>query len=176
MARIRDVIAHTDAPSWLQSVPQNFGEAAAGTMKAAEWRVLATIFLPIALVSLWGEGSAHDSPEDATALRLILDHTMSLFSAVILICYRSTTTRRAQEYLKYVTRYVRDLKIIHKRDDINHKPNHHMAFHLYDFLILFGAVRSWWMFPFERLIGHLQRIPKNHLHGNLFLYCFHLSL
>jgi hypothetical protein len=42
-----------------------------------------------------------------------------------------------------------------------------MAFHLYDFLLLFGAVRSWWMFPFERLIGHLQRIPKNHQEGNL---------
>jgi len=97
---------------------------------------------------------------------------MTLFSAVTLISFRSTTTRRAQDFLKYIKRYTRDLKIIHEQEEIKHVPNHHMAFHLYDFLLLFGAVRSWWMFPFERLIGHLQRIPKNHQEGKLMPYSY----
>jgi hypothetical protein len=42
-----------------------------------------------------------------------------------------------------------------------------MATHLHDFLILFGPVRNWWTFPFERLIGHLQRLPQNHRFSQL---------
>ncbi|KAF9066186.1 hypothetical protein BDP27DRAFT_1150464, partial [Rhodocollybia butyracea] len=37
------------------------------------------------------------------------------------------------------------------------KPNIHTAGHIYDFLLLFGPVMSWWCFPFERLIGALQK-------------------
>ena len=114
-----------------------------------------------------GDGTSHDTRKDASALDRILDHTMLLVSAVTLICYRSMTTRRAQDYLKYMKRYIRDLKTIRKGEDVKYKPKHHMAFHLFEFLVLFGPVRSWWMFPFERLIGHLQRLPQNHIHGKL---------
>ncbi|OAX32016.1 hypothetical protein K503DRAFT_672842, partial [Rhizopogon vinicolor AM-OR11-026] len=49
MQRIADVIRTTDRPSSLRSVPYNFGEAKAGTLKADEWRTLTTVYLPIAL-------------------------------------------------------------------------------------------------------------------------------
>ncbi|KAK0211557.1 hypothetical protein IW262DRAFT_1280913 [Armillaria fumosa] len=50
----------------------------------------------------------------------------------------------------------------------NSKPNVHASFHLYDFLLLFGPVYSWWTFPFERLIGTLQKINTNdHVGGAL---------
>lgn len=52
LERIRQVIRDADTPSWLSSVPKNFGDAAAGTLKADEWRVFATVYLPLALVSL----------------------------------------------------------------------------------------------------------------------------
>jgi hypothetical protein len=132
-------------------------------LKAAEWRVLVTVLLPIALISLWGEGTFHDTPEDAAYLRTVLDHTMCLVSAIRLACYRSMTTRRASEYRAYYSRYIRNLTAIHK--NATYLTNHHMAFHVYDFLMSMGPVRSWWMFPFERLIGHLQRLPQNHLPG-----------
>ncbi|KAE9382676.1 hypothetical protein BT96DRAFT_772727, partial [Gymnopus androsaceus JB14] len=35
-------------------------------------------------------------------------------------------------------------------------PNVHAAGHIYDFLLLFGPVMSWWCFPFEHMIGALQ--------------------
>ncbi|KAJ7193740.1 hypothetical protein GGX14DRAFT_378717 [Mycena pura] len=48
------------------------------------------------------------------------------------------------------------------------RPNVHIAFHIYDFLVLFGPVISWWCFPFERVIGFLQKINTNdHIGGQL---------
>ncbi|KAJ3897089.1 hypothetical protein F5879DRAFT_928095 [Lentinula edodes] len=44
-------------------------------------------------------------------------------------------------------------------------PSHHLAFHIHDFMDLFSGVRHWWLFPFENLIGKLQRIPTNHKPG-----------
>jgi hypothetical protein len=154
-----------DTRSWLESVFQFRREKSAGTVKAAEWRVLSTVHIPIALVSVWGEGSIHKTPDLAKFARRALDHTMSLLSAVIICCYYSTSDLRLEAYLKYVLDYNRDLTQIHK--DVHHLPNHHMAVHLYDFLILFGPVRSWWTFPFERLIGHLQRLPHNQHLGQM---------
>ena len=73
-------------PSWLRSVPRNFGDASTGTLKADEWRTMFTIYLPLALVNLWGDGMSHESLDDASRLRLVLDHTMALVSAITLAC------------------------------------------------------------------------------------------
>ncbi|KIJ65075.1 hypothetical protein HYDPIDRAFT_50134, partial [Hydnomerulius pinastri MD-312] len=51
LERIRDVIRDTSTPSWFGSVPSNFGDASAGTIKADEWRSLITVYVPIALIS-----------------------------------------------------------------------------------------------------------------------------
>lgn len=150
-------------PSWLGSVPYNFGDAAAGNLKADEWRTMFTVYLPIALVSLWGEGTSHPSAGVAEKLRDVLDHTMSLVSAVTLACMRTVTRDRTEAYRDYVATWVRDLNRLHPH--IGHRTNNHMAFHIYDFLLLFGPVHSWWCFPFERLIGRLQRLPTNHKFG-----------
>jgi len=39
--------------------------------------------------------------------------------------------------------------------------------HLPLFFSLFGPVRSWWCFPFERLIGQIQRLLSNHKLGKV---------
>jgi hypothetical protein len=161
--RIREVIANTARPSWVESVPQNFGSAAAGTVKAAEWFYLVTIFLPIALISFWGEGTLHNTPQTAEGLRKILDHTMLLVSVVKVLCYNNTSPSRARRFRDYLIQYIEGIKQIHGHTYL--RPNHHMALHIYDFLLSFGPVRSWWMFPYERLNGHLQRLPQNHRYG-----------
>ncbi|EIN10110.1 hypothetical protein PUNSTDRAFT_66638 [Punctularia strigosozonata HHB-11173 SS5] len=66
-------------------------------------------------------------------------------------------------YRDYIANYVGNLTALYP--DIVCRSNHHMAFHIYDFLLLFGPVHSWWCFPFERLIGRLQRLPHNHRLG-----------
>jgi hypothetical protein len=163
MKHIRDVIHDIDTPSWLSSVPKNFGDAAAGTLKADELRILSTVQLPIALVTLWGEGSSHETPAQAKHMRAVLDHTMSLVCAISLASKRTMTTARQNAYRAELLAWIQGLKTFHPH--VNHRLNGHMAIHIYDFLRLFGPVRSWWCFPFERLIGRLQRLPHNHKFG-----------
>ncbi|KAE9400410.1 hypothetical protein BT96DRAFT_938750 [Gymnopus androsaceus JB14] len=52
---IQEVIRTLIRPGWINHVPHNYCDANAGTIKADEWRTLSTIYLPIALVLLWGE-------------------------------------------------------------------------------------------------------------------------
>ncbi|KAJ3866965.1 hypothetical protein EV359DRAFT_35431 [Lentinula novae-zelandiae] len=44
-------------------------------------------------------------------------------------------------------------------------PTHHLVFHIHEFMDLFSGVCHWWLFPFEKLIGKLQRTPTNHKPG-----------
>ncbi|KAJ3825927.1 hypothetical protein F5878DRAFT_507275, partial [Lentinula raphanica] len=84
LAHIQSVIRETFTPSWVNSVPKNFGEAKAGSLKADEWRTLSTLYLPIALIILWGDNDGLPPPADeseAGYLLQALDHTMALFQA-----------------------------------------------------------------------------------------------
>ncbi|PBK83344.1 hypothetical protein ARMGADRAFT_909613, partial [Armillaria gallica] len=137
ITHIQSVIKNTSTPSWINSVPSNYGEASAGTIKANEWHILSTIYLPIALVTLWGDDNSQPLPDNSWYLP-ILDHTMALFQAVdgLYLVYPHTQT-------------------------LKKRPNVHIAFHLYEFVISFGPVMGWWCFPFEHLIGSLQKINTN---------------
>ena len=159
MKQLRDVIKNADKPSWVRSVPENFGAAAVGTPKADEWRTLFTVYLPLALIIAV---SRHEGAKNMAAL----EHTMALVCALLVSCKRTVTITRANAYRAYIRDYVRGLTELYP--NIRHQSIHHMAFHVYDFLLLFGPVYSWWCFPFERLIGKLQRMNQNHRFG-LFL-------
>ena len=108
---IRSVICDTDIPSWLGSVPSNFGDKAAATIKADEWRTLVTVYLPIALISLWGLTGQRD--DVAPDLRAVLDHTMDLVCTVYLACVCTTSNNRATAYQAYITSYIGKLKAIY---------------------------------------------------------------
>lgn len=165
MARIRKVIDELEAPSWLGSVPLDFGAPSAGTLKADQWRTLFTVHLPIALISLWGEGTSHPSVYAATHLRSTLDHFMKLVNCILLAFSRKMSSRRAEEYRRNIKEYISDLPNLHPQ--VSARTNHHVAFHVYDFLLLYGPAHSWWAFPYERLIGRLERMPSNHIIGKL---------
>ncbi|KIK77374.1 hypothetical protein PAXRUDRAFT_834997 [Paxillus rubicundulus Ve08.2h10] len=51
---VRGTICDMITPYWLGSVPSNFGDLAAGTIKADAWHTLATVYIPITLISLLG--------------------------------------------------------------------------------------------------------------------------
>lgn len=139
-------------------MPLNYGEASAGIIKAGEWRTLSTIHIPIALATLWGD---EEFPEQPHFLQL-LDYSMALFEAVTLLVRNTMTLPRAVRYRLLLKYWVDNLYASHPHTESHRKkPNVHAAFHLYDFLVLFGPVMSWWTFPFERLIGVLQRINTN---------------
>ncbi|PBK83608.1 hypothetical protein ARMGADRAFT_944824, partial [Armillaria gallica] len=163
---IQHVIKKIVTPSWINSVPANYGESSAGTIKADEWHTLSTIYLPIAFVTLWGD----TKQEDSEALK-ILDHTMALFQAVTIVCHYTMTPTRAEKYCHLMREWVDGLHVLHPHTQ-KHKPrtNIHASFHIYDFLILFGPVISWWCFPFECLIGSLQKFKTNNHIGGKFLH------
>ena len=104
-------------PSWYTSVPPNVGGADAGSLKADEWCSLATVYMPLALVSVWGDGTAHASAGLATELRHVLDHSMTLFSAVHLACLRTVTPERQTAYQRLIVEYVADLPKLHPRSN-----------------------------------------------------------
>jgi nitrate reductase gamma subunit len=145
-------------------VPANYAEANAGSIKADEWRTLSTIYLPIGLVTLWGDENRHSS-----YLLKVLDHTMALFQAVTIVCRYRTNANRADEYRNFMKEWVDGLHTLHPHTVKHQRPNIHASFHLHDFLLLFGPVKSWWAFPFERLIGTLQKVNTNDMIGGALL-------
>lgn len=169
---IQHVIRTTSRPSWIHSVPSKYGEYSAGTIKADEWRLLSTIYLPIAFVTLWGERDG-GPPTEGSHFLMLLDHTMALFQAVTLVVRYTMSISRATKYRSLIKEWVDGLHTLHPHTTKHKKrTNVHAAFHLYDFLLLFGPVISWWSFPFERLIGALQKINTNDIIGGKFSgYC-----
>jgi len=121
-------------------------------------------YLPVSLVRLWGLDGANHSPH-ANRWQEILDITMTLFSAVTIATACTTSCQKAEHYLQLMQSYINGLKILFP--DYDFRPNHHMALHVYDCLLRFGPVHSWWTFPLERTIGMLQRIPTSGKFGEL---------
>ncbi|KAJ7048866.1 hypothetical protein C8F01DRAFT_1356763 [Mycena amicta] len=155
---VQTVIAETSTPSWVNHVPKNYGEAGAGSMKADEWRLLGTIFMPIALVILWGEQTgAHK----AHFFKLLV-HSMHLFQATTIVCRYATSEKRATAYREHIRQWLSGLYDCHPHTQGDKKrQNPHAAFHVYDFLLAFGPALNWWCFPTERIIGKLQKINTN---------------
>ena len=161
LSRVQGVINRTVTPSWIGSVPKNFGEAKAGTIKADQWRSLWTIYIPLAFISLWGDGVPQPAP-NAIMMKKALKTSMALSAVATLACYRTTTHQRAKDFREALREHVEGIKTLFPGFLL---PSHHLAFHISDFLLLFGPAKSWWCFPFERLIGQLQRQPHNHRFG-----------
>ena len=76
---IRDNISRTVTPSWLTSIPSNLGAAAHGKLKADQWRVLGSVYLPLSLIALWASGPNNDI--SAHRRFRIMEVTLSLLSA-----------------------------------------------------------------------------------------------
>lgn len=147
-------------PSWLTSVPTEIG-VSGGTPKADEWRAL-SVYLPIALAKLWG----NPDPDDARSMRRaeLLDLTLTFISAVDVVMSRETSKDNAEEFLRWMKMYRTDLKRLFP-DYTYTRPNFHVSLHIAEFMCMFGPVHGWWTYPFERMIGMLQRISTNYKPG-----------
>lgn len=147
-------------PSWLSSIPP-YGEKGEGKLKADEWRVLATIYLPVTLIRLWTPqpGSTNVDPLQDQMLKM----TMHLLSAVSLACGSTSTAETRDQYLEEMRSYRKCLQELFPK--YNCCPNHHNALHLHECMRLFGPVHGWWAFPYERTIGLLQKAHINYQPG-----------
>ena len=84
MDAISSDIVNMLQPSWLTSLPSEFRSAGYGKLKADQWHVLGTIFLPVSLVQLWSVVEAGNPHSERC--HQILDVTMLLLSAVAIAC------------------------------------------------------------------------------------------
>ena len=151
-------------PTWMTSVPSQIGSSSHGKLKADQWRTLGTTHLLLSLMRLWGFQD-DDSPRSIRCLE-ILDVTVSLISAIIIATSHTVTSASASAYQAHMLGYINGIKRLFP--DYHIHPNHHMSLHIPEFLLLFGPVHSWWTFPFERLIGTIQRMPNNGKVGKKF--------
>ena len=53
ISKLRSDIEHMYTPSWLTSVPINLGQPDNGKLKADQWRILGTTYLPVSVIQLW---------------------------------------------------------------------------------------------------------------------------
>ncbi|PPQ82731.1 hypothetical protein CVT24_009908 [Panaeolus cyanescens] len=166
---LQDNISNVVKPTWLTSLPPSLGGMVNVTLKADQWRVFGTVYLPLTLVVIWklqnpGAMNTESQPVNES-LKNILDCTMYLIQAIIVATSGTMKADMAELYLNLMLSYMRSLK--NAFPTYKFKPNNHMSLHLSEHLRNFGPVHSWWTFPFERVIGMVQRIPTNNILGQL---------
>ena len=86
---IHAIIQEIKKPSWLGTAPALFGSKRVGSLKADKWCVLAELFIPLALISLWGNLQSKSSVD--LKLKQALDHTMDLVVALRLCALQQST-------------------------------------------------------------------------------------
>ena len=74
-----------------------------------------------------------------------------------------TSEYHTHQYKEYMRAYQTCLKTIFP--EMEWCPNHHTSLHLDDFIQRYRPMHGWWMFPFERVIGCLQKTNTNHKIG-----------
>lgn len=152
-------------PSWVTSIPSTVSTVGP-KLKSDQWRTFGSLNLPVTLIRLW----TNDDPQDEKRKERqeLLHLTMLLFSAIAVATTRVTSDNHREEYLSHMVQYREELKRLFP--NYGYLANHHVAFHIPDFMALYGPVHGWWTYPYERMIGMLQRISTNHKPGEYFLY------
>lgn len=147
-------------PSWVTSVPTSLSSVGP-KLKSDQWRTVGSLYMPISLIRLWYNTNPDD--EHSKHRHELLNLTMVLLSAIAVATSRVTSTSNADEFVRLMVIYRQELQRLFPDYDIH--PNQHMAMHISEFLSMYGPVHGWWAFPFERMIGMLQRISTNYKPG-----------
>jgi hypothetical protein len=163
LRRIWADIEATTRPSWHSELPTNLGEPEHGKLKADQWRSGIEFDLPVSLAQLWSSEYLDIDPQRRDRQKKMLESTMFLAMAVRWGASYRTSQEHADKYMKYMHAYLKSILDLYPGYKL--KPNHHAALHIGALLMRYGPVHGWWMFPFEQLIGSLQRIKTNHQSG-----------
>jgi hypothetical protein len=150
-------IANISVPSWVTKLNNTFGEKSNGKLKAAEWRSLFGIYLPMILVQLWTGSKERwaDSKQRGLHLKAVLD----LSIIVNVTCSTTSSSNGTALYTHTIRHYLELISALFPTQSL--VITHHLALHLPQFMNLHGPCRTHWAFPFERLIGKLQRTLHN---------------
>jgi hypothetical protein len=150
-------------PSWHQGAPQNLGNAEHRKLKAEKWRGSIEFDLPVVLWKLWGGKHSNEDSEQCSRQRKLAESTLLLATAIQWGSSYVTSKEHAHQYKHYMRKYFKSLKQVFP--GVNWWLNHHAALHIDSFLNQYGPLHGWWMFPFKRIIGCLQKMRTNHKSG-----------
>lgn len=150
----------TQRPSWQRGPPVNLGCKTHGKLKADQWRSAIEFDVPVSLAQSWAHSDAEvQNDEKKQRQRQLLDSTMLLAVAVGWGTSDVTSQIHAYDYTRHMMAYLQTILMLYPSFKL--RPNHHGALHIGPFLLQFGPMRGWWMYPFERIIGILQKTNTN---------------
>jgi hypothetical protein len=159
---IRDDIAATVRPRWHAAPPANMGHVSHGKLKADEWKSCFDFDIPVSLLRIETRRSASGKQMDEYRAKLV-HSTFLLAIAIRWATSHRTSAMHAEKYTTTMKSYLETLKNLRPTQRL--RPNHLNALLVSRYLRLYGPVRGWWMFPFERVIGDLQRSNTNNKPG-----------
>lgn len=159
LKHIQAGIAASTRPVYSVGPPANIGVKGQGKLKADHWKAAIEFELPVLLMKYWHREALDGLSDDSKHRHYLAHSTMQLACAVRQGTSYQTSERHRTKYTSHMHTYLSD--ILKLKPGLSLVPNHHNALHLGDFLVRFGPVHGWWMFPFERLIGVLQDVNTN---------------
>lgn len=151
LQHINSILPKIHTPTWIKRPIPVLGKASFGKLKADEWRSLITLQLPLILIPMWS-GQDHIK-------KSLLNNFIHLVSLVNLALKRVINSSHIERYRYHIKKYLESSVLLFQHCKL--APNHHVAVHLSDCLERFGPVRSWWSFPFERLMGKILKAEHN---------------
>jgi hypothetical protein len=159
MSGLHHCITDAVVPSHIACPPRNLGKKSHGKLKADQWQVLATIFLPLYLPVIWGSGTPQQ--------KLLLENFWDLLICTNIICSFKTSDALADKYTEHYIRYWKSLqKLFPESGSV---PNHHYAMHNGPQMKFWGPLMYVSEFRFEQLNGCFQNISMNN-HMRMFYF------
>ena len=160
LVMICDDIANTTCPCWHATPPANLGQVFHDKLKANEWRSCFEFDIPVSLLQIGTWGNASQTDEYRAKL---VHSTLLLAIAIHWATSHRVSAKHIEQYEKNMKDYLKMLKEL--RPSQCFRPNHINALLVGKYLCLYGPIRGWWMFPFERVIGDLQCSSTNNKPG-----------
>lgn len=174
LQRLQSDIADTIRPSHSTGPPARIGTKAQGKLKADQWKAAIDFEIPVFLMKYWYASDSADLNDADRSKHELALNTMYLACAIRQGITYQTSERQIQSYAECMLAYLKDLRRI--RPDLSLLPSHHNVMHTPAFLLRFGPMPGWWMFPFERVIGLLQKVKTNGKIGETTIVELHAKL
>lgn len=152
LSKIRDCLFNAAIPTWLARPPTNLGEKSHGKLKADQWLVLFSVFLPLVLPEIWS--ATGDKYQQS-----LLSNFADLVTCTNIVCAYSTSNTAADAYMEHYVRYRQSSTKLFP--NVGSRPNHHYAMHNGDLLRYWGPLIRLSEFAYERHNGSLQKIKTN---------------
>ncbi len=165
LKKLHNNIKVTVRPNYRQGPPKNLGSRGHGKLKADQWKTCIEFDIPVFVARFWSRETAPQGQESETTFRRdrIYRTVMDLAVAVRWGTSYRTSEHHSRMFDWNMKAYLEGLLELYP--NIQLRPNHHTALHVGPTLPQLGPSPGWWMYPFERIIGILQKIKTNNKMG-----------